>query len=154
VINHYTYFQHKNLEEIRKKYHKEDMKKVKKFSGKRALVVEDYFINQEVTQDILELMGVDVEVAENGREALELYQNEKYDLIFMDIQMPEMDGYETTRKIRRSENEGHHVPIIALTANAISGDKEKCLEAGMDDYISKPIEVEKIEEILKKYLPE
>ena len=131
------------------------MKKVtSKFPGKRALVVEDYFVNQEVTQDILELMGVDVEVAENGREALELYQNQKYDLIFMDIQMPEMDGYQTTREIRRTEDEGSHVPIIALTANALSGDREKCLEAGMDDYISKPIEVEKIEEILKKYLPE
>lgn len=129
------------------------MKKVtSKFPGKRALVVEDYFVNQEVTQDILELMGVDVEVAENGREALELYQNQKYDLIFMDIQMPEMDGYQTTREIRRTEK-GDHVPIIALTANALSGDREKCLEAGMDDYISKPIEVEKIEEILKKYLP-
>jgi CheY-like chemotaxis protein len=130
------------------------MKKVtSKFPGKRALVVEDYFINQEVTQDILELMELDVEVAENGREALELYQKEKYDLIFMDIQMPEMDGYQTTKEIRRFENKEKRVPIIALTANALSGDREKCLEAGMDDYISKPIEAEKIEEILKKYLP-
>ena len=132
------------------------MKKVtSKFPGKRALVVEDYFINQEVTQDILELMGVDVQVAENGREALELYENGKYDLIFMDIQMPEMDGYQTTREIRRAEISGEQrVPIIALTANALSGDREKCLEAGMDDYLSKPIEAEKIEEVLKKYLPE
>src|SRR5262245_22958287 len=121
------------------------MRKVtSKFPGKRALVVEDYFVNQEVTQDILELMGVDVEVAENGKEALELYQKEKYDLIFMDIQMPEMDGYQTTREIRRAEKDTH-VPIIALTAIALSGDREKCLEAGMDDYISKPIEAEKIE---------
>ena len=71
----------------------------------------------------------------------------------MDIQMPELDGYEATKGIRERENSETHIPIIALTANALTGDREKCLEAGMDDYISKPIEAEKLEGILKKYLP-
>ena len=70
----------------------------------------------------------------------------------MDIQMPEMDGFQTTREIRNSETDGKRIPIIALTANALTGDREKCLSAGMDDYISKPIEPDKLEEILKKYL--
>lgn len=130
------------------------MKKVtSKFPGKRALVVEDYFVNQEVTQEILELMGLEVRIAENGLEALDFYKKERFDLILMDIQMPEMDGYQTTREIRKSENEDTHIPIIALTANALSGDAKKCLDAGMDDYISKPIEAERLEAILKKYLP-
>ncbi len=123
-----------------------------KFTGKKILVAEDYFVNQEVTQDILELMDFTVEVAENGNEALELFKTNEYDAILMDIQMPELDGYDATRAIRKLEN-GKHIPIIALTANALSGDREKCLEAGMDDYISKPIEAVRLEEILKKHIP-
>lgn len=124
-----------------------------KFSGKKILVAEDYFVNQEVTQDILELMDFTVDIAENGREALEKYEQNHYDAILMDIQMPELDGYQATKEIRKKENGEKHIPIIALTANALSGDREKCLEAGMDDYISKPIEAVKLEAILKKYIP-
>lgn len=124
-----------------------------KFTGKKILVAEDYFINQEVTQDILELMDFTVDVAENGREAIEMFRLKNYDAVLMDIQMPEMDGYEATAKIRELEGNCRHTPIIALTANALEGDREKCVEAGMDDYISKPIEAVKLEEILRKYIP-
>lgn len=124
-----------------------------KFTGKKILIAEDYFVNQEVTQDILELMDFTVDVAENGREALEKYENGSYDAILMDVQMPEMDGFQTTAEIRKKEKNGKRTPIIALTANAMSGDREKCIEAGMDDYLSKPIEATKLEEILKKHIP-
>lgn len=124
-----------------------------KFTGKKILVAEDYFVNQEVTQDILELMDFTVDIAENGREALEKYEAGSYDAILMDIQMPEMDGYQATAAIREKENGSSHIPIIALTANALSGDREKCIAAGMDDYLSKPVEAVKLEEILKKYIP-
>jgi len=100
------------------------------------------------------MMGCGVDVAEDGEEALELYQAGNYDLIFMDVQMPELDGYEVTAKIRGFEADDKHTPIVAVTANALSGDKEKCIEAGMDDYISKPIKGESLEEMLIKYLPE
>ncbi len=128
-------------------------KVIVQFPGKRILVAEDYFVNQEVTQDILELMGVQVEIAENGKEAVEKHRENSYDLILMDIQMPELDGFEATRQIRKLEGESKHTTIIALTANALAGDREKCLQAGMDDYLSKPIEAKKLEEILCKYLP-
>ncbi|WP_041941545.1 response regulator [Waddlia chondrophila] len=123
------------------------------FKGKKILIAEDYFINQEVTQAILELMEFTVDIAENGREALEMYESNAYDAILMDVQMPEMDGFQTTAEIRKKEKNGKRIPIIALTANAMSGDREKCLNAGMDDYLSKPIEASKLEEILKKYIP-
>lgn len=124
-----------------------------KFTGKKILVAEDYFVNQEVTQDILELMDFTVEIAENGREALEKFEAGSFDAILMDIQMPEMDGYQATAAIREKEDASNRIPIIALTANALSGDREKCLAAGMDDYLSKPVEAVKLEEILKKYIP-
>ena len=124
-----------------------------KFTGKKILIAEDYFVNQEVTQDILELMDFTVDIAENGREALEKFENGSYDAILMDVMMPEMDGFQTTAEIRKKEKKGKRTPIIALTANAMSGDREKCIEAGMDDYLSKPIEATKLEEILKKHIP-
>jgi CheY-like chemotaxis protein len=134
--------------------HDGNMNKINtKYPGKRVLVAEDYLVNQEVTQDILELMEFEVDIAENGREAVEKHQKYVYDVILMDIQMPELDGYEATRLIRLKEGSSKHTTIIALTANALSGDKEKCIEAGMDDYIAKPIEATKLEQILRKYLP-
>jgi CheY-like chemotaxis protein len=94
-------------------------------------------------------------VAENGIVALKSLQNTAYDLIFMDCQMPEMDGYETTRIIRENEERGHypnaHIPIIAITANAMQGDCEQCLHAGMDDYISKPVTLERLKVILERW---
>ena len=92
-----------------------------------------------------------MEIAEDGKEAIEKALQQSYELIFMDIQMPKMDGYEATRKLRQ---EGITTPIIALTAYAMAGDADKCIEAGCDDYISKPIDKEELRKILSKYVPE
>lgn len=120
--------------------------------GARVLVVEDYLVNQELTRELLEIMGCVVDVADGGQEALDLIAKTHYDLIFMDIQMPKMDGYETTRAIRRLEAGKKHTPIVALTANALQGDKEKCLSAGMDDYISKPFRSSDLEAMLMHWV--
>ncbi len=115
--------------------------------GGKVLVVEDNEINQLVAMGMLESLGYDVDTADNGLLALEALDSVHYDLILMDCQMPEMDGYEATRRIRAHENRKvASIPIIALTANAMSGDAEKCIAAGMDDYLSKPFEPELFEE--------
>ena len=120
------------------------------------LLVEDNFINQEVAKDLLNELGLSVDVTDNGRYALEKLSNSTaaYDVILMDCQMPEMDGYQATRQIRKGVAGGAHVqtPIIALTANAMKGDREKCLEAGMNDYLSKPIDLMKLAKVLGEYL--
>ena len=123
------------------------------FEGK-ILVAEDNFINQKLVKQILLKYGVEVELANNGLEAFEKYKNERYDLIFMDIQMPVMDGIEATHEILNYELEEqlHHIPIIALTANALKGDKERFLEEGLDEYIAKPIETNELLFILRKFL--
>lgn len=117
----------------------------------KILVVEDHFINQELMKEMLDRLECDVDTAENGREALEQVGVNEYDVIFMDLQMPEMDGLEATRKIREMQKGKKHTPIIALTANAMQGDQKKCLDSGMDDYLSKPFEVKDIENLLDKY---
>lgn len=128
------------------------MKKISsKFPGLKVLMVEDYFINQEVTKDMLELMGCVVTIAEEGDEALKLFTKEKFDLILMDLQLPGIDGIEVTKLMRKEERQTPRTPIIALTANALDGDAEKCLASGMDDYMSKPIEILSLEEMLKKH---
>jgi CheY-like chemotaxis protein len=127
------------------------MKKItSSFPGLKVLLVEDYFINQEVTKEILEVMSCDVDVAEEGNRALEMARSTDYDFIIMDLQLPGIDGYEVTRKIRK-EKKGPQPIIVAVTANALDGDREKCLEAGMDDYISKPMGADKLEEMMRKY---
>jgi len=104
------------------------------------LLAEDNLVNQRVARAILEKGGHTVVVTNNGRRALALLEEETFDLVLMDVQMPEMDGFEATAAIREKEKtSGVHVPIIAMTAHAITGDRERCLSAGMDDYISKPI---------------
>ena len=117
--------------------------------GGKVLVVEDNEINQMVALGMLESLGYEVNTADNGLLALEALEDEVYDVILMDCQMPEMDGYEATRRIRTHENRAvASIPIIALTANAMSGDAEKCIAAGMDDYLSKPFEPELFEKKL------
>jgi CheY-like chemotaxis protein len=110
--------------------------------GVRALVVDDVDANRTVGREILESMGCRVDVAANGREALQMQRDFGYDIVFMDCQMPVMDGYETTRALRRHEREvgAQRVPVIAMTAAAADEDRRRCLEAGMDDYLSKPID--------------
>jgi signal transduction histidine kinase/CheY-like chemotaxis protein len=119
----------------------------------RVLIVEDNAVNQMVAARLLEKLGCRVDVAANGREAVEMVGLLPYDAIFMDCQMPEMDGFEATQEIRRREGSSAHRPIIAMTANAMRGDRERCLEVGMDDYVSKPIRQADLTEALERHLP-
>jgi signal transduction histidine kinase/CheY-like chemotaxis protein/HPt (histidine-containing phosphotransfer) domain-containing protein len=122
-------------------------------AGARVLLVEDNPVNLEVAVGILETFGCDVETATNGREALERYEADEYGLIFMDCQMPEMDGFEATGEIRKREAQsGRRIPIVALTASAIEGDRERCLAAGMDDYLAKPFTAEQMRSALMTWL--
>ncbi|HET6842955.1 MAG TPA: response regulator [Candidatus Angelobacter sp.] len=121
----------------------------------RVLLVEDNPVNQMLVTRLLRKKGHLVEVAGNGHEALSALQKEGYDLVFMDVQMPEMDGLEATAAIREQERqrgEEHTLPIIALTAHAMKGDQDRCLAAGMNGYLSKPIRPEELDAILQKYL--
>ncbi|MBC7820279.1 MAG: response regulator, partial [Planctomycetaceae bacterium] len=105
------------------------------------LLAEDNAVNQRVAVRLLQKQGHTISVAENGREALRRLEQERFDLVLMDVQMPEMDGLEATAAIRTQEKTtGQHLPIIAMTAHAMAGDRERCLEAGMDGYVSKPIQ--------------
>ncbi len=119
----------------------------------RVLLAEDNAVNQKVAQRMLERLGCRVAMAMSGREAVRMAAAEPYDLIFMDCQMPEMDGYQATQEIRRAAGNGAQPVIVAMTANAMTGDREKCLEAGMDDYISKPIRREDLVRVLSRYAP-
>ncbi len=111
---------------------------VPNLSGTRVLVVEDNAINQRIAREILQGVGVEVEIAANGALAVQAVRNGSFDLVLMDVQMPEMDGYQATRMIRK-DKQFNHLPIIAMTAHAMAGDREKCLAAGMDDHLTKPI---------------
>ncbi len=125
----------------------------KLFKGFKALLVEDNVINQQVAYHILIETGLAIETADNGLEAVKKIEKNNYDLILMDIQMPEMDGYEATRVIR-DRLKKTNLPIIAMTAHAMRGDKEKCLQAGMNDYIPKPIDKNQMMSVIKTYLLE
>ncbi len=119
----------------------------------KLLLAEDGRVNQMVAVRMLEDGGHSVVVANNGREALESFESESFDAILMDVQMPEMDGLHATRRIREKESgTGARVPIIAMTANAMKGDREKCLEAGMDDYVAKPVRSTQLFDTLEKYV--
>jgi CheY-like chemotaxis protein len=121
----------------------------------RILLVEDNPINQEVASALLETLHCECTTAENGRLALDaLAASKHFDLVLMDCQMPEMDGFEATRRIRADERErGSHIPIVALTANAMAGDRELCLAAGMDDFLSKPFQLHELSSMLGKWSP-
>ncbi len=120
----------------------------------RVLVAEDNPVNQEVVQGMLELLGCEVDVVDDGRAALQKATSERYDLILMDCHMPELDGFEATARIREQGGEDRHPPILALTADVQKGTRERCLAAGMDDYLSKPFTQAQLREVLGRWLPE
>jgi len=123
------------------------------FQGARILVAEDNVINQKLISEIIKNLGADISIANNGKEAVSLRQSHTYDMILMDIQMPVLGGIEATEEIIRWEQEEGvtHTPIVALTANALQGDREKYLKAGMDDYLSKPIDIGNLKRVLAQY---
>lgn len=118
----------------------------------RLLLAEDNLINQKVARKLIKKLGYRVDMVMNGAEAIDAIAREEYDLVLMDCRMPELDGYEATRRIRNDEGESGRIPIIALTANAMKGDREKCLEAGMDGFISKPLRAADLSAALAQWL--
>jgi two-component system, sensor histidine kinase and response regulator len=122
----------------------------RQFSGK-VLLVEDNVVNQKVARRFLERMGCEVTVAENGLEGVNAFQRDRFQLILMDVQMPHMDGLAATRRIRELELGGHRTPIVALTANAMAGHLERCLDAGMDTSLTKPLSVQQLEDALARF---
>jgi signal transduction histidine kinase/CheY-like chemotaxis protein/HPt (histidine-containing phosphotransfer) domain-containing protein len=128
--------------------------KITYFNAK-ILIVEDNITNQIVIKDMLEILNNNVDIATNGKEAITYLKRNKYDLVFMDCHMPIMDGYQATAEIREftKSERNHNIPIIAMTASAMSGDREKCLDSGMNDYMTKPIELSIIQQKLQQWLP-
>ena len=121
----------------------------------RILLAEDNVVNQRLAVRVLERMGHSVDVVEDGNGALKAVANDHFDLVFMDVQMPGMDGFEATAKIRERERaSGQHVPIIAMTAHAMKGDRERCLEVGMDDYLTKPFDAAGLRAAIERFFPE
>jgi CheY-like chemotaxis protein len=120
----------------------------------RVLVAEDNPVNQKLIGALLRRLGARVEMVANGREAVAATRSVRYDVVLMDCQMPEMDGLEATAAIRAHEaGTGVHTPIIAVTANAMAGDAERCVAAGMDDYLSKPVAIAQLERALRRWCP-
>lgn len=119
----------------------------------RVLLAEDNAANRDVTAMMLEKLGYRVDAVKDGIEAVgALSRASSYAAVLMDVQMPEMNGYEATEEIRRNEGEGRHTPIIAMTGNAMQGDREKAVEAGMDDYVSKPVRLDELGEVLRRWV--
>jgi len=118
----------------------------------RILLAEDNAVNQKLALRLLTKSGFVVDVASNGAEAVELFRNHRHALVFMDAQMPEMDGYEATAAIRLIESGRPRAVIVALTAHVMEGDRERCLRAGMDDYYSKPIQIGPFYQALERWL--
>jgi CheY-like chemotaxis protein len=119
----------------------------------RVLLAEDNQVNQRLATRLLEKRGHRVSIAANGREALEALEKESYDLVLMDLQMPEMDGFEATAAIREKERKsGKHQTVVALTAHAMKGDRERCLAAGMDSYLSKPVRPQELDDVLDAHI--
>ncbi len=132
-----------------------NLNKPTQFNAK-VLVVEDNAINQMVAEGMLKKFGIRIDLAANGKEAITALENIQYDLVFMDCQMPVMDGYEATQTIRdmNSKVHDHAIPVIAMTANAMQGDREKCIDSGMNDFITKPVSPDKLQDVLQQWLPE
>jgi two-component system, sensor histidine kinase and response regulator len=120
-----------------------------------VLLVEDNLVNQKLATRLLEKKGYSISIAGNGKEALSAMEKASFDVILMDVEMPEMNGFDATGAIReREKSSGSHVPIIAMTAHAMTGDKERCLEAGMDGYISKPVSSQELFATIEKFTGE
>ncbi len=116
------------------------------------LVVEDSPVNRLVAVHVLERCGFRAHVVNDGREALQALATQSYDAVLMDCQMPNIDGYEATKELRRREGGSRHTPVIAMTAHAMTGDRERCLAAGMDDYIAKPVRSQTLVEVLHRWI--
>jgi CheY-like chemotaxis protein len=130
-----------------------ELTNIESFEGLSALVADDNMINRKLIKIILEKIGLSVILSSDGKEAVEAYKKGHFDIIFMDIQMPMMDGIEATHKILEYEKEKNlkHIPIVALTANVAVGDKEKYLSEGMDDYATKPVEIDRLKSLIEKH---
>jgi CheY-like chemotaxis protein/HPt (histidine-containing phosphotransfer) domain-containing protein len=124
--------------------------------GARILLAEDNITNQQVALGILKKLGVKADAVANGLEAIKALESIPYDLVLMDVQMPEMDGLQATRRIRDTQSAvlNHNIPIIAMTAHAMQSDRERCLQAGMNDYLSKPVNLQALAEVLERWLSE
>ena len=115
--------------------------------------MDDNLVNQKLSAKFLQKLGCEVSIVDNGKKAVEEVKGKTFDIVFMDCQMPIMDGYEATRTIRSLEDTGRsHVPIVAMTANAMAGDRERCLAAGMNDYITKPFKLADFKGMLSQWL--
>ncbi len=117
------------------------------------LIAEDNLINQKVIERMVQKLGYRADLVADGRAAIDALSQSPYGLVFMDCQMPEMDGFEACREIRKRESGAAHIPIVAITANAMKGDRERCLEAGMDDYVSKPFKQDDLKTVIQKWIP-
>ena len=133
------------------KYGVEKISEIGNIRGARVLLAEDNEINQQVATELLEKAGLRVTIANNGKEAIKAIEGSEFDLVLMDVQMPEMDGLEATGYIRENPRFSN-LPIVAMTAQAMTGDREKCIEAGMDDYVTKPIDVNDLFSALVKWI--
>jgi two-component system, sensor histidine kinase and response regulator len=121
--------------------------------SRRVLLVEDNPVNQAVAEGMLIKLGYDVCIAQHGQEALDRLATEQFDLVFMDMQMPVLDGVATTREIRRREGDARRTPIVAMTANAMADERDLCLAAGMDDHLAKPVRLATLQDVLQRYAP-
>ncbi len=131
----------------------EPVKPLSHLSDKIVLVVEDSPVIQKIVVKQLLSLGLQASAASNGKSALDAVQNSHFDLILMDCNLPDITGFDVTRNIRKTENGSKkHIPIVAVTAAAMAGDREKCLESGMDDYLSKPVNIQQLKQVLEKWL--
>ena len=123
--------------------------------GARVLITDDNVVNQKIAAKMLEKLGCRVDIAANGQEAINAVVNRSYDVLLMDCEMPEMDGFTATRQIRARETDsGHRLPIVAMTANTSVEDRERCLDAGMDDHICKPVQFDELLTAMLKWTQE